>query len=76
MSNYTESFPIAARLNDWGYTVFALNYRTGKEKAVDPALSDVAAALRYILKNRETFGLHSSRYAMAGCSAGGYLTVL
>lgn len=76
VSNYTESFPIAARLNDWGYTVFALNYRTGKEKAVDPALSDVAAALRYILKNRETFGLHSSRYAMAGCSAGVYLTVL
>ena len=69
-----ESFPVAARLNELGYNVFALNYRV---KVPLPApVEDLAAAVRFILDNRSEFGIEGDRYVVNGYSAGGSLITI
>ena len=69
-----ESFPVAARLNELGYNVFALNYRV---KVPLPApVEDLAAAVRFILGNRSEFGIEGDRYVVNGYSAGGSLITI
>ena len=69
-----ESFPVAARLNELGYNVFALNYRV---KVPLPApVEDLAAAVRFILDNSSEFGIEGDRYVVNGYSAGGSLITI
>ena len=76
-----ESLPVAARLNELGYSCFCLNYRTASEESFvhgllpDP-LEDIAAALRMIRENAGRFGLDPDRCLLGGFSAGGYLAAL
>lgn len=70
-----ESFPTAARFNELGYNAFVLNYRVGQNPALPRAEEDVAAALRFILSHKETFGIGSEAYIVSGFSAGGAVTV-
>lgn len=73
-----ESVPVAAKLNELGYHVFCLNYRTFQPKfeytGLMPApIEDVASALRYIDFHAEKFGVEAGNYAVGGFSAGGHL---
>ncbi len=70
----SEGFPVAARLNELGYDAFVLNYRCGEGYSAPAPLEDLTAALRFILANRETFGVDAEGYAVIGFSAGAHLT--
>lgn len=71
-----EAFPTAVHFNRMGYHVFCLNYRVGGNGVVPKPLDDLAAAYRYIISQKEQFGLQSEDYAVGGFSAGGNLTCM
>jgi hypothetical protein len=60
-----ESFPQALKLSKNGYNAFALQYRVGSQAR---ATEDLAAALSYIFKNAEKFGVSSKDYSLWGDS--------
>ena len=68
-----EGYPIAESLNEMGITSFILRYRTGKEALAPEPQMDAAQALRFILNNKEMFGIDPKRYSLIGFSAGGHL---
>lgn len=70
-----ESFPTAARFNELGYNTFVLNYRVSDPVQPKPQ-EDVAAAIKYILSHKDTFGLKSDEYIVNGFSAGASVTVI
>ena len=74
-----ESFPVAARLNELGYSCFCLNYRTASKESfihglLPKPLEDIAATLRLIRENAKSFGLDPDHYLLGGFSAGGFLS--
>ena len=73
-----ESFPVAARFNELGYTVFVFNYRVGN--GTRPVLpkpeEDLAAAVKFILANKSEFGITNEEYVVNGYSAGGSVTTI
>lgn len=69
----SEGFPVAARLNELGYNAFVLNYRCGEGYSAPAPQDDLAAALRFILENREKFNVSAQGYAVIGFSAGAHL---
>ena len=76
-----ESLPMAARLNELGYSCFCLNYRTASDESfihglLPKPMEDIAAALRLIRENAGRFGLDRDRYLLSGFSAGGFLAAL
>ena len=71
-----ESFPTAARLNELGYNVFVFNYRCLRDPLFPMPADDLAAAIGYILKNKERFGIQNDEYIVNGYSAGGSLTCI
>lgn len=71
-----ESYPVAARLNELGYPVFALTYRVGGKGLLPKPLEDLAQAIRWIDANAERFGVTAGDYIVGGFSAGGNLTAL
>ena len=68
-----ESFPVAARLNELGITVFCLNYRVGAPKLFPKPMEDLAAAYTFIRNRAEEFEINPLRYGVGGFSAGGHL---
>jgi len=72
---FSEAFPLAARLNELGYDAFCLTYRVGKSGVFPHPMEDLAAAVRTVLANRQSFGV-SGEYIVSGFSAGGNLTAL
>lgn len=74
----SEAFPAAARFNQLGYNVFVLNYRVrdGNEALFPKPLDDLAAALKFIIKNKKMFGLYNTEYVVNGFSAGAIMTAL
>lgn len=71
-----ESIPVAAQLNSLGYQVFILNYRCGKPPVAAGALTDLAAAVRFVLSHKADFGIESDDYVVNGFSAGANLSSL
>ena len=71
-----ESFPTAARLNQLGYNCFVLNYRVLQDKLLPKPEQDVAAALKFIIANKDSFGLNNTDYIVNGFSAGASVTVI
>lgn len=70
----TEAFPVAARLNELGISVFCLNYRVGGEAPLFPKpMEDLAAAVKMLLHNQTKFSIDKMHYAVGGFSAGGHL---
>jgi acetyl esterase len=57
-----------------GATVIAVDYRLAPEHRFPAAFEDSAAATDHILGHPEKFGIHPSRTALGGESAGGNLT--
>lgn len=71
-----EAYPIAKKLNELGYSAFALNYRVGGTGLMPMPLDDLAAALRYIREHAVELHVDPDRYLVCGFSAGGNLTAL
>lgn len=71
-----ESLPTAVRFNQLGYNVFVFNYRVqhGEDSLFPKPADDLAAAVKFILGHKETFGLNNTEYVVNGYSAGGSLT--
>lgn len=69
----SESFPVAARLNELGYPVFCLNYRTGAPKLMPKPMEDMAEAVKYLREHEARFSIDMNHYAVGGFSAGGHL---
>ncbi len=68
-----EGYPVAAKFNDMGYSVFVLEYRTGFQCSAYAPMEDVAQAIRYIEAHQEEFNVELDNYALCGFSAGGNL---
>lgn len=69
----SESFPVAAKLNELGVTVFCLNYRVGPPNLMPKPMDDLAAAYRFIAEHADMLEVDPARYAVGGFSAGGHL---
>jgi acetyl esterase/lipase len=62
---------------DSGYVVVSLDYRLAPETKLPAIIEDIEDALRWVREQGpKLFGADSSRIAVAGGSAGGYLTLL
>lgn len=68
-----ESIPAAAYLNEQGWDVFCLNYRSAKLGLMPKPLEDMASALRCIRDHAAGWGLDRGRYVVGGFSAGAHL---
>ena len=71
-----EGYPVAAKLNELGYTAFVLTYRVNESGIFPKPLDDLATALKYIQRNAEKFKIDPAHYIVSGFSAGGNLTAL
>lgn len=69
----TEGFPIAARLNELGYTAFVLDYRAGLNCSSHAPMHDLARAVRFISDHADEFNVTMEDYILVGFSAGGNL---
>ena len=69
----TEGYPMAARLNELGYTAFILEYRTGFDCSPHAPMQDLAQAVRFIESRQDFFNVDIEGYAVIGFSAGGNL---
>jgi arylformamidase len=59
-----------------GYHMASINYRLVPDATVEQQGADVAAAIAYLLKNREKLGIKASRVVLMGHSAGAHLSDL
>jgi arylformamidase len=59
-----------------GYHMASINYRLVPNATVEQQGADIAAAIAYLLKNREKFGIDTSRVVLMGHSAGAHLSAL
>ena len=66
----TEGFPIAAKLNEMGYSAFVLSYQIDGVGLMPRPLDDIAAALKYIDSNAKALHAKPGDYFAAGFSAG------
>ncbi|MBQ1902318.1 MAG: alpha/beta hydrolase [Lachnospiraceae bacterium] len=73
LTTVQEAYPVAARLNEMGYTAFVLEYRTGVHCSEYAPMHDLARAVRYITDHAEEFNVEREDYAIIGFSAGGNL---
>ena len=68
-----EAYPVAARLNELGYTAFVLNYRVKFNCSSHAPMQDLAQAVHFIEKRQDFFHVDITDYAVIGFSAGGNL---
>ncbi len=78
MGPYQIQVPDVAALTARGYAVVSLNYRLGASMfdAAYPALRDGKAAVRFLRANADKYHLDSSKFAVWGNSAGGYMAAM
>ncbi len=65
-----------AKLHKAGFAVACISYRFSREAQFPAQLHDCKAAIRYLRKNANIFGIDSKRLAAFGDSAGGHLATL
>ena len=68
-----EGYPIAARMNELGYTAFVLEYRAGLNCSSHAPMHDLARTVRYISEHADEFNVDMKDYILIGFSAGGNL---
>jgi acetyl esterase/lipase len=61
---------------DHGFACASVNYRLSTEAAYPAAICDVKAAVRFLCRNADEYGLDAGRIAVWGESAGGYLAAM
>lgn len=66
--------PFRTRLLQNGYVVVSIDYRLAPETKLPGIIDDLQDAYRWVGSNAKRFGLNPNRIAVAGASAGGYLT--
>lgn len=72
---------MATEFANKGYAVFSINYRLkGKKEpftqlVLDNAVSDVNAAIKWLLNNRKKYGVNKRKILICGDSAGGGIVV-
>ncbi len=59
-----------------GYAVASINYRMSGEEIFPAAVIDCKAAIRYLKRNAEKFGIDKNKIAVVGGSAGGNLVLM
>ena len=62
-----EGFPLALEISKKGYNAFVIRYRIGNEQR---ATEDLAAAISFIFRNKETLKVDTKDYSLWGGSAG------
>lgn len=72
----TEGYPVAAKLNDLGYTAFIVEYRTGFNCGPYFPMEDLAKAISLVTELQDEFNVTMENYAIIGFSAGGNLAGL
>ena len=76
LTNLTEAYPTAAIMNQSGYNVFVVTYRTAQVDLLPKPVDDLAAAVRYIENHAEDLEVQKGNYSVGGYSAGGHLSAL
>ena len=61
---------------DHGFACASVNYRLSTEAAYPAAICDIKAAVRFLCRNAEEYGIDAERIAIWGESAGGYLATM
>lgn len=67
---------IPDQLKNRGYAVVAVNYRLSPKVKVEDCVKDAAAAVAWTFRHIEQYGGSSDKIAVAGHSAGAYLTAM
>ncbi|MDF2933149.1 MAG: hypothetical protein K0R36_2480 [Chryseobacterium sp.] len=75
-----NGFQIAKWFNTLGISAFVLNYRLPispdvKQRELAP-LQDIQAAIKYLRKNADQYGISSDQVGVIGTSAGGHLAAM
>jgi alpha-L-fucosidase 2 len=65
--------PVFSVLSDAGVAWFSIDYRLGPEYHLPDAVSDVDTAIKWVKHHAATYKVDSSRIALIGESAGGFL---
>jgi acetyl esterase/lipase len=73
LTTIQEAYPVAARLNELGYTAFVLEYRTGVHCSDYAPMHDLSRAISHITEHAEEYHVIPDDYAIIGFSAGGNL---
>ncbi len=68
-----EGYDIARALNDRGFSVLLLRYRTGPRAKDGNPVRDVAAAMQWLHDNADKYRLDAENVSLCGFSAGGHL---
>ncbi|MCR5145476.1 MAG: alpha/beta hydrolase [Lachnospiraceae bacterium] len=68
-----EGYPVAAKLNEMGYTAFVLEYRTRFHCSAYAPMEDLSRAVKYIESHADDYNVIPGDYALIGFSAGGNL---
>lgn len=68
-----EGYPVAAYLNELGYTAFLLEYRTGRKCSPHAPMHDLYRAVKHITEHADEYNVEKEDYAVIGFSAGGNL---
>lgn len=68
-----EGYPVAAKINEMGYTAMVLEYRTGFHCSKKAPMHDLARAVQYMFDHAEELNVDPEGYALVGFSAGGNL---
>ena len=65
-----------AKLLDKGFAVASINYRLSYQAPYPAQIHDCKAALRYLRKHAQGFGIDADKIGLWGASAGGHLVAL
>jgi acetyl esterase/lipase len=66
----------ARSLYDKGFAVCSINYRLSNSAPFPAQVQDCKAAIRWLRKNAEKYGIDPDRFGVWGASAGGYLSTM
>lgn len=66
-----ESFPVAIKLHELGFTSITFNYSLGKEAR--NSIDELSSLVQYLEANQESLNIDMDKYIVIGFSAGGHL---
>ena len=72
----TNFTPMAIAMAECGYVAATISYRLSPEAQYPAAIHDVKAAIRWLRKNAEKYGVNPDQIAVSGGSAGGQIASL
>lgn len=68
--------PLAKKIAKGGYAAASLEYRLSHEAIYPAAINDIKDAIGYLRRNKNTYGIDTSKIVILGCSAGATLASL